>query len=763
MERTVSNNNLQSNSLILGNRIYEFQRKFMTIKHAGGPAAEAVTRRLDYGGELQRISISRSEGERSLRVYGFSAKNAQVFFFTCGLQKLFYLLKDCEYNEDFIIIINFRDPKEMAMKQEAVLKGRKVNYSYTLIKYGEQFVCAKMNFKNGYICFELDSGDVEKVHLSRVEEIRDDVHLGNDSIISISTADITYEILCTSKIRQTLNLITNDLSNLSNIGDTVNHIVIKGTEGDFYANRSEKYLKIYDENTLDLRYEFEIEKLGLYLGSQYLILQHEDEIICSLDEDIELLCKQIGIRPTALHTLVDAQMITHDQRTSFVELLLWQHGQSWYMFEPRGGRMIRAHGHSELRRSREESRLLAFKDGLIFSMTPVDFLEAVETPAIVMTTESFPTFFERLNVSTICISIPGKILWENSAKSFYEAKTHQEDEDVVVDLHSLELRMPIDVYKENYKRGLIEMKTPSLSGVPITMLMTSRARNLSDMLIYEFFGQWQILLDYMSSFMDEEKFSEKEMTNYGLFMYHAIYQQRKRMEEVASKFPYFMSKLANEIGFSDEGSHIYQKQQRQLFQLSAQLKSQFVELENLLSQMTYVHSRNDEYQKSMNRAYKESSRKKMGGALIAGIGVTVLTGGLGLILPAMTLFSGWTDAKLREELTKIQIEKEFKRNEFLFKKAVDLIRHMNAFTIDHHVNLLNQFTFENLKLEAREIIKLEPNYGQRERLLKQSVHMYAKNTLPVDFNQALVPQGIITSILGKSLMKDEEIESLFLN
>lgn len=224
-----------------------------------------------------------------------------------------------------------------------------------------------------------------------------------------------------------------------------------------------------------------------------------------------------------------------------------------------------------------------------------------------------------------------------------------------------------------------------------------------------------------------------------------------------------MSTLSNEIGTGDKSNHIYQKQQRQLFQLSAQLKSQFIELENLLSQITYVHFHNGEYQKRINQTYRESSLKKAGGAIVAGVGVTVLTGGFGLILPAMTLFSEWANTKQRNELSKIQLEQEFQKNEFLFKKALDLIRHMDSFTINYHVDVLNQFTFENLQLEAREIINLNPDHRQKQTMLRQSVHLYTKNSLPADFNQKLMPQQIITSILEKPSMQNESTESLFLN
>jgi len=763
MERKISGKSMIANGSTIGEHTIEFYREFITMKDTGGFFVESSHKRLDYGKELQQIAVSRSTVDGCVKVKGLSSRKTQLFSFACSFERMFRLLGDCEYHEDFITIVNVKDLKGLALEYEELPRTEETAHSYTLVKFRQKVIFAKVHFENGYVYFESDSEGTDKVHLSHIEEIQNEVHTCKNSVISIKTSGGTYELFCTSKIRQILNQVMDDLVSARKIGDKANQIVLRGVVSDFFAYKSGEYLKMYEAKTLNLKYEFKIENLKLYLGSRYIILQHENDIVCSFNENTKVLCMNTGIKPTELHVLINARLIAYDKEIAFEELLLWRDDKSWYMFDSKNEHIIKTYSYQELHKSNDDAKVIVLKDGLLSSEFTADFLENIDTPKILKTTTGFPVFFERLKISTVRISIPGKTLWERSVKNFYNAQTHQVDDDVVVNVDVWEVEIPIDLYKGTYTQIILDLKTPSLSDTPLTALMTSRARNLSDMLIYEFFGQWQILLNYMSSFMDEEKFSKDEMTNYGLFMYHAIYQQRKRMEEVSSKFPYFMSTLASKVGVSSESDYIYQKQQRQLFQLSAQLKSQFVELENLLSQMTYVHFRNDEYQKSIDQAYKKSSQRKMGGALIAGIGVTVLTGGLGLILPTMTLFSGWADAKQREELTKIQIEKEFKKNEFLFKKAVDLIRHMNAFTINHHVDLLNQFTFESLQLEAREIMRLEPSHEQREQLLEQSVHLYAKNTLPVDFSQGVVPQGIITSILDKPAMKDEGIESLFLN
>lgn len=94
----------------------------------------------------------------------------------------------------------------------------------------------------------------------------------------------------------------------------------------------------------------------------------------------------------------------------------------------------------------------------------------------------------------------------------------------------------------------MESKTPSRIDVSITMLLTSRARYLSDMLIYESPGHWQILVNYMSSSVEGRDLSEDENRNHGLFIYHAIYQQWKRMEKMSSKFPTSNRRKPIELG-----------------------------------------------------------------------------------------------------------------------------------------------------------------------------------------------------------------------
>ncbi|WP_393964670.1 hypothetical protein [Exiguobacterium sp. S22-S28] len=744
MNQTITGKSIIKNASKIGEHALEFRNDSLVMADMGGLFVEASVTQLFYKKELHQISVSRLVLEDRLDATGWTDERKELFSFSCDIASMFSLLSACDYYYDFI---TFSD-----------VRGKGTDGAYTIMKFGKDVSFKELSYDNSAIYFTSESGEQHEINLSDVKEIRD-----NGNCISyIKTLNMTYELICSLQVRQLLNDVREVIERLNKLGKMSGQIVLKGKVNDFIAYKENGCLKVYEVKNLELKYVFSLEKLRMYIGSRHLVLMHESDIICAGNRHARLICIETGIIPTKLYELSGANLITNKKQAKYKELLLWREDTRWYLFNPTKEKLVKKID-GEVYGGKENNKVIVLRDGLLSSSLAIDFLESIETAKILMTTTGFPIFFERLKISTIRISIPGKVLWEQSVKNFYDAETHQIDGDMRVDLNTISMSIPIDMYKSHYTQSLMESKTPSLPNVPITMLLTSRARNLSDMLIYEFFGQWQILMDYMSSYVDGGDFSEDEIRNHGLFMYHAIYQQRKRMEEISSKFPHFMSTLATEVGVGRSGDQIHQRQQRQMFQLSAQLKSQFTEIENLLSQVTYVHFHNDEYQRRIDQAYKESSLKKTGGAIAVGIGVGVLTGGIGLILPAMTVISEWATSKQRKELSDLQAEKEFKKNEFLFKKAVDLVRHIDAFTINHHVDVLNQFTFETLQLEAQEIMGLDPDHGRRLKLLKQSVHLYAKNTLPVAFDQGLVPQRVVTSILEKPSKKDEGIASLFLD
>src|SRR5690625_475048 len=77
---------------------------------------------------------------------------------------------------------------------------------------------------------------------------------------------------------------------------------------------------------------------------------------------------------------------------------------------------------------------------------------------------------------------------------------------------------------------------PYVNQISMESIVHSRARNISDLLFFEFFGQWQIVLDFVKNNMNEHNLTIEDITKYSLYLYHATFQQRKRMEEISAVY-----------------------------------------------------------------------------------------------------------------------------------------------------------------------------------------------------------------------------------
>lgn len=441
MNRKVSGDGLIMNGSKIGSHTLEFYGEYMRMQDTGGLFVDASSKKLDYKTELLQVAVAGVGGGPSVMASGISVGGNRLFSFSVNIEKMFHILGGCEYYEDFITIHDYKDYADVLIKKARLSRGDEPASSYTIVKHGQKHTFAKLDFVNGYVTIDSGVETIEKIQLSHIKQIQNDVMTGSDSIGSIMTSEGAYEIIQTAAVRRLLDQVKIDLAVLHRIGDVEDQVVLKGMDGDLIAYIKESQLKIYEASTLDLRYEFDARSLNLYLGSRYLLLQHGDDVICCSNESARLLCAKTGIRPVALHALEDARLVSHGGQWSFDELLVWQDVHSWYMYVRQDGRMIRRPHHAELRRSNEDPRLVIFGDGLVYSETPADFLETVDAPRSVRTKEGFPVFIERVDISTMRVAIPGKVLWEDRLKVFYDAETRQADGDVVVTLRPLELRI----------------------------------------------------------------------------------------------------------------------------------------------------------------------------------------------------------------------------------------------------------------------------------------------------------------------------------
>lgn len=599
----------------------------------------------------------------------------------------------------------------------------------------------------------------DKISLKNIQEI----YQLEEKVFVITFGNKSYTLIVDEPVADLLCQVIADLKVFSSLGDVDSSIELKYSGNIYIAFHKKDILEIYDTSVLKLAHSFNVNNIQLYLGETHLLIKHNETLFMCNNGATKKLCKKLKLVPKKLHQFPDESLLTRKNiQHSFTKLVCWlDEKRQWQFYELSSNKLCGTYLEHEVKLSAQYNNVVILADGLLKVSSIVDFVDKIETPTIYFSELGFPLYFSR-KAGRIHIFLPGKVLIDESVNTFYNRRTTQKDNQIIVhDIANSTICLPLGTYKSLFKDHLYELRLPNLEQLHTEKVLLSRARNMSDLLLFEFFGQWQIILDYVKSEMIEVPFTKEQITQYGLYLYHATLQQRKRMEEVSSKYPQFMYALSQEIKINPKLNQIYQKQQKEMFQLVAQIKSQFMEIENLLSQITYVHFNNEEYQKHLVEAQNKASKKKMIVSATTGVGIGIVTGGIGILIPAVNLITEWINSDHRKKLDAIQQEKEFKKNEFLFEKAIDLILHMNEFTMNYHVQVLNQLTYSNLRLEA-EVLSVDNSHTYKEKLLKQSIEMYTKISLPIDYETQLKPKKLVESILTAPKIETKNTISLFL-
>ncbi|WP_449402550.1 hypothetical protein [Exiguobacterium artemiae] len=230
MKRIISGKGLIDNASSLGEHAIEFRQQSLVLADMGGLFVDASVKELTYGKDLQAVEVSRGTNEGRFRARGFSSGRKQVFAFSCGAEKMFHLLGGCEYREHFMTFTDLTNLKAVARAHEAFLLGKNAPDAYTLVRHGQKVDFARVGLENGYICLETNPEETEKIPLSTVEEIRNEVRIGEDSISSIRTAEEFYELIRTADVGGVLDKVEDDLANLRKIGDLSEQIILRGRE-----------------------------------------------------------------------------------------------------------------------------------------------------------------------------------------------------------------------------------------------------------------------------------------------------------------------------------------------------------------------------------------------------------------------------------------------------------------------------------------------------------------------------------------------------
>lgn len=736
------------NASVIGSHEIEVYQNRIIANDTGGIFVAAKKTEAFFNKDKVKLNI-KLEGFNSLSEEGSTQSNLNELNFKCSSKELevIYYAKNSQVGQ-----LLFETDLTMWEFESEIVQAEGI------LQYFQQVTYVEVKYEKKRLTL-MHKMNPLSFSLSELQS----VHPHSENIFMITTHRKIYKIAVNAMAKKLLEQLILDLKKFKEIATSANSIELKLRDTTYVCFVKGQTLEIYNATTLKQINIFNVENIQLYLGETQLLIQHNNVLIACKNTVAKKLCSELGIIPKKLHQFNHTSFLHQAKRKGNIKDLVCFLEQGQYKFYSiASGSLIFSIQEENIKVSEQCSKVIVLPDGLLHVGCKVDFIPLVKTPTVYFSMMGFPSYFERLD-DTIRIFIPGTLILEESVNKFYGRRTKQDGDMVTVyGMINLAICLPLQAYKNLFKEYLYESRLPILNEVHTQKVLLSRARNMSDLLLFEFFGQWQIILDYVQLKMKKELFTEEEITQFGLYLYHATFQQRKRMEEIANKYPQFMYALSQDLMVNPRLNQIYQKQQKDMFQLANQMKSQFTEVESLLSQITYIHFNNNNYQERLKEAQETATKKKIGGSVAAGIGISILSGGIGLIIPAMTTLTEWIHSEQRKELDAIQREKEFKKNEFLFKKAIDLILHMNDFTISYHVDMLNQFTYNNLRLEA-EVLATDNTEAYKEKLLRQSINMYTKISLPIDYNAQLKPENLIASILTTNAEPSNKTVSLFLD
>lgn len=674
-------------------------------------------------------------------------------------------------------LINGMPKFEFEFKHEESINGIIENESYQGVKIdiANENLIIKSYSINFYEEFEIKLTPAFKyisIHtINRVEKNHQNIiihyHDGVDNKIEfvIPSNRDSISLRLAQMIKQRENFFSNkeNLFSVEVITEDMNerqprYCYLENNEIKFYKPGEQKAYK-----------SFQIENTQLFSGNHTLLLTDGSQQLIINNKIVKILCTKTDIVPKKLFEIdLRLNAMLSDKPITSQNIFVYVDGETFVFFNLETDLIIAQYNKTNLFKSKQNPLCMVSEDSIWYFSEHTDLLDNLpykNTEKIIFSSERYPLYLS-IEKENMIISVPDQIVYENKISDFYKFIAMEiNDGQLEIEIPNFD-KVVLDkaTYKNLFKTTMYNLKVQNIGKLHSEKLLLSRARNMSDLLLFEFFGQWNLITEFVESNLTMDNFTEEEMTQHSLFLYHATFQQRLRMELLSNYFPQFMHELSKELMVDLKLNQIYQKQQGDMFQLSASLKSQFTELENLLSQVSYIHFNNNEYIKKLREQQQKGDISKLAVASAVGVGLTVMTGGFAaLIFPALTVTQMLGSSKVTKLQDEQQREKEFKKNEFYFKKALTLIKHMSEHTMGYYTQKLNTLTYHNLRAEA-EVLATENNEIYKELLLQQSLNIFTKLTLPYDYQNNVRADKIVANLLKpKQAVELQNTKQLFLD
>ncbi|WP_208414690.1 hypothetical protein [Paenibacillus castaneae] len=308
-----------------------------------------------------------------------------------------------------------------------------------------------------------------------------------------------------------------------------------------------------------------------------------------------------------------------------------------------------------------------------------------------------------------------------------------------------------------------QRKAPLLPQIPPAQLYLSWCRQMNDFALYNMFGQIFALQAGIREIEDNVTNREERNNRLLNFLYYAIQNQKRRLDQVSIYLPAMLEsnsrELLTEAGLTSS-EEPFRLMQRGFMGIGSQLKQSLAEIESILSAVYPLLIPKADMERFIRKEEKQGYARA---AVTTGIGLAVTIGSGGLALPLLLggAFLGVGAAsKARDTREKqlLKAEYDHDRLDFYMTKALDTLEHLMNTLIPFHVAEANRYmsaSFERLAPPYKTALLQQEAV---ERLFTDIARHYTYKQLPIDDSVVMSRSELMESVQASTGTANELIQ-----
>lgn len=317
-------------------------------------------------------------------------------------------------------------------------------------------------------------------------------------------------------------------------------------------------------------------------------------------------------------------------------------------------------------------------------------------------------------------------------------------------VENISLYFPVVSINTLIYNAFVSIKSPLLVKTDPKSLYKSMVRQVSDLVMYEYFGQLIALYEGIDQFSESNMSEQERSSKLVSYLYHGVQSQRKRMDSVSVYMPSVLNQVEQELfkTFDKQlGEHYFKELQTQLISITNQMKGSLLEIENSLTNCGVLIPKRTT--KELISARKKTGYKTAGVGAALGTLLTFVTGGAALpmlLAPTFMAINTKSTTKMMELQEEIKEVNEQSRTDFFLLKALDVFDHYIQTMLPFYFSRVNDSIFACYKKIALEYTPILHEQITSEMMFKRIAEIHTYKKLPIDLSVEVSKQELLDDI-----------------